>query len=74
MNLDFTRYQRLPEIDVQALAAIVLKAGDRGCSRGIPASRPPLVSPRSPGSSGHESAPSQEGQPREAVLPTSSSR
>jgi hypothetical protein len=29
MNLDFRRYQRLPRIDVQALAAMALNAGNK---------------------------------------------
>lgn len=41
MNLDFTRYQPLPKVDVQALAAIAASVGDKGCpprrGRALPA-------------------------------------
>ena len=51
MNLDFTRYQPLPKVEVQALAAIAASVGDKGCPPGRCGALSPTDRAPSPGRS-----------------------
>ncbi len=70
MNLDFTRYQPLPKVDAQALAAIAASVRAKGCPPGRCGVLPPTDRAPSPGRSALPQAKTADVVTVRVIVPT----